>query len=217
MKRIICMVLMTAMLFSVSAFAVEEGFTLHNGTKFGMEFSEIARIEKENGIVLKEEVNGSSSFLSAETRIANQDNTRITYYFIEGSLYQMRYHFTDIDSYVGIENGLINKYGETSYSSLTGIAFPAIKGVFTPFESYSDGGSMCVAQYNRKDYSHRLIQISDMDYVFIEHYTTENNLVYPDIPKYNYTYYDHWLRYTIVDAETAQLILDGIEKGNDDL
>lgn len=216
MKKIISLMLMVAMLFSVVAFAEDEEFTLHNGTKFGMGLSEVYKMEKEHGIILTKQEDGRC--LYTDTKIANQDDTHMTYYFRNGSLYQLRYVFTDADSYVGIENGLLNKYGETSYSSLTGTAFPAIKDVFTPFESYSTGdGSTCVGQHDRENYTHRLIQISDTDYVFIEHYTINHTYKYPARPKSNYNSYEHCLRYTVVDATTAQLIFDSIEKGNDDL
>lgn len=207
MKKIIGIILIITILFSTLAFAEEE-FTLHNGTKFGMEPSEVEKIEAENGLTLEKKVVDRCSYLYGETKIANCDSTAIQYMFKDNALYQLSYLFDGDDSYIGIENSLIIKYGETAYSSITGIAFPTVGDVFTPFESYSTEG----AAFDRRDYSHRLIQISDSEYVFIEHYT----FAYLFKPT-NFTHNFHHLEYTAVDAETAQLILNSIQKVNDDL
>lgn len=212
MKKIIGIILIITILFSTLAFAEEE-FTLHNGTKFGMEPSEVEKIEAENGLTLEIEADENEGvhscfYLHGETKIANCDSTAIWYKFKDDALYQLLYRFDGDDSYIGIENSLIIKYGETAYSSITGIAFPTVGDIFTPFESYSTGG----ATYDRRDYSHRLIQISDSEYVFIEHYI----LAYLFKPT-NFTQNYHCLRYTAVDAEIAQLILNSIQKVNDDL
>ena len=207
MKKIIGIILIITILFSTLAFAEEE-FTLHNGTKFGMEPSEVEKIEAENGLTLEKKVVDRCSYLYGETKIANCDSTAIQYMFKDNALYQLSYLFDGDDSYIGIENSLIIKYGETAYSSITGIAFPTVGDVFTPFESYSTED----AAFDRRDYSHRLIQISDSEYVFIEHYT----FAYLFKPT-NFTHNFHHLEYTAVDAETAQLILNSIQKVNDDL
>lgn len=211
MKKIISLVLMVAMLFSVSAFAEEE-FMLHNGTKFGMSRDEVINQEAQNDFNLL----SRSNILEGHGIVANQSNTGITYYFSSNDnlLYCMSYAFADTDSYVAIENSLLNKYGETSYSSITGFAFPKVEG-FSPSVGFvTSEGTTREKQFKRDRYSHRLVQISDTDYVIIEHYT------YSTYSPHTSTYSSngwHGLLYKLVNAETAQLIFDSIETANDDL
>lgn len=167
MKKIVALLLVATILISVSAFA-EEGFTLHNGTRFGMNKSEVIETEQQNGFTVKPDEDS----LCGKGTIANQPNTNITYSFENNELNYMCYTFTSAETYDAIESGLIKKYGETDYSSNTGFHFPQIsEGTGfnrVPFVNW--GYPHLDMEYVMTDYSHRLVYISDFEAVFIEHY-----------------------------------------------
>lgn len=217
MKRIISLMLMIAILLSCCAYA-EEVFYLHNGTTFDMSFDEIKETEKNSGVELKEEINATSAFLTATDTIAGQPNSRLEYYFSNGKLKEMRYVFVSygkkaqITAFDTIENGLIKKYGETEYSSITGASYPAVEG-FSPFDNQRLSGS---EQFIRLDYSQRLIKISDTQYVFIQHYVSEYRFSGYGLSGSNSSY-THKLVYEPVDAETAEMILKEMNSAMSDL
>lgn len=124
MKRIISLVLMIAMLLSVSAFAEEE-FTLHSGTKFGMSVDEVVKLEQEAGFDVIESTLGTSGYLQVKGEIAGHEDAYALYYFDDndGPMHRMTYRFDDND-YQAMENTLEKKYGATEYSSLTGMSLP---------------------------------------------------------------------------------------------
>ena len=159
MKRIISLMLMIAILLSCCAYA-EEVFYLHNGTTFDMSFDEIKETEKNSGVELKEEINATSAFLTATDTIAGQPNSRLEYYFSNGKLKEMRYVFVSygkkaqITAFDTIENGLIKKYGETEYSSITGASYPAVEG-FSPFDNQRFSGYGLSG--SNSSYTHKLV------------------------------------------------------------
>lgn len=197
MKKIISLVLMIAMLFGMSAFAVEEEFTLHNGTKFGMTKAEVIEIETPKGFSFKEEPYESYVILYGKGTIANHPDSTIYYYISnDNGVYEMKYAFSTADTYATVEESLIQKYGETEYSSETGFEFPAfIEGNGDwrrPFASWTSNGG---TQYNREEYSHRLIYTADEQALFIEHYT--------EVSKYSSK---QVVRYRLLTPEELELL-----------
>lgn len=195
MFSILSLFFVNAMQGSVSVLA-EEKFTLHNGTQFRMTKEEVINIEKQNGCILTEDsisYNYPEGAISGIETIENQPDTTIVYGFKDNSMYFMGYTFCDTDTYEMIEYELIQKYGETDYSSVTGLEFPQYneltKGRRIPFASWDNTvifdepsildsfditNPIYVYQcYNRTDYSHRLVYLSNDEAVFIEHYNYE--------------------------------------------
>ncbi len=129
MKKLLC-VIMAALMLMGTAFAEEE-FTLHNGTKFGMTTEEVSEMESSNGNYFND--NGYGSLVSTHNTVAGQPNTTISYVFRDGKLFSMQYEFEfDNDDYTSqyntIEEGLIKKYGETTYNSISSIVLPIDNG-----------------------------------------------------------------------------------------
>lgn len=242
MKKMLC-VLLIALMLAEMAYAEEE-FVLHNGTKFGMSPDEVVSIESGNGVSLeKREYHGI--MYKGYAKVAGIDNTEITYYFGEDGLFGMSYEFKsdvfeiDYDEFTNIENGLINKYGETEYSSTTGKYLPSIAVYknspdkdphsFNEDESYNGMlPDLNEAQgvWERILYSHRLIQMNDDSYLFIDHklYMSDftNNLsdnplagLLPATDSPNK--YWHSVEYYLLTAEEAYLFFDSLQTMNDDL
>jgi len=78
MKKIICLMLMIAMLMGISAFA-DEGFSIHSGVEFGMTRDEVTKAEEEAGFA----ISGGGDMLVVNGTIASIANSSITYYFDE--------------------------------------------------------------------------------------------------------------------------------------
>lgn len=232
MKKIISLWLMVAMLFSVSAFAEEEEFALHSGTKFGMSSQEVAQIEQENGFemdVYHYEVSGGYS-VYGRGRIANMDNTTMSYTFTDDdSLYDLLYEFYEGDDdlaktlikFETIEEGLVAKYGATEYCSETGFSFPVLGFVnwserFKNKYPYDGGveykGTQAECSHTRVAYSHRLIEMDDGSCVLIDH------VVYRERMKMTGSdNYQHQLRYILLTEEEAQLIRQSMNQFINDL
>lgn len=231
MKRMLVLVLMVAMLFSVSAFA-EETFTLHSGTKFGMTSQEVAQIELEKGFEMTVSHYEDSGEYSAygRGRIANMDNTSMWYSFSsDDSLYDLLYEFDEGDDdlaktlikFETIEEGLVAKYGATEYCSETGFSFPVLgfKGRSERFKNkypYDGGveykGKQAECSHTRVAYSHRLIELDDGSCVLIDHvvYKERMKLIGSDD-------YQHQLRYILLTEEEAQLIRQSMNQFINDL
>ena len=117
-------------LVSVSLAEKSDAFLLHNGTTFGMSQLEVMVEESNKGfIVLPAEEN---RLYGQGTIAGRQNGATISYFFSKAdSMYQMRYlFFLDMSggfnqaNYDAIDNGLVDKYGETVYSSDTGNSLP---------------------------------------------------------------------------------------------
>lgn len=168
MKKMISLVLMVAMLFSVSAFAEAEEFTLHSGTKFGMSVAEVVEIEQNAGFDVRTSTLETDGFLQVKGKIAGHDDASAAYYFTDDdTLYRMYYRFSEND-FQAMENALEKKYGATEFNSLTGMSLPkfTVNG-----HEYSDFRTGVLYQSNdmkstRLDcmYSQRIIQISETEY-----------------------------------------------------
>ena len=231
MKKIISLVLMFAMLFSVSALAEVE-FTLHSGTTFGMSSQEVAQIELEKGFdmeVYHWEDTGEYSVWGSG-RIANMDKTQIRYSFTnDDSLYDLVYLFDEGDDDLAktlikfdtIEEGLIAKYGATEYSSETGFSFPVLGfrgGSERFYDKYPyDGGveykgRPAECSHTRIAYSHRLIELDDGSCVLIDH------VVYNERMKMTGSnHYQHQIRYILLTEEEAQIIRQSMNQFVNDL
>lgn len=218
MKRIISLVLMFAMLFGVSAFA-EEDFTLHNGTKFGMAIEEVIAIEGNNGFSLSPDETGTSC--RGEGTIANQPNSSIYYVFGDNnSLWRMCYGFNSLETFDIVEKGLISKYGNTDFSSDTGLAFPNIytdpeaPQSSVPLTSYYEANEIIAFDARLLEYSHRLIELDDGQCIFIEHYAwVRDCLVYGEISS---VWEWHDLNYRLLTPDEIEIIKNATAS-NDDL
>lgn len=208
MKKIIILVLMFAMLFSVSASA-EEKFTLHNGTKFGMTIEEVIAIEGNNGFSLSTYETGT--MCHGLGTIANQPNSSISYYFGDNnSLWRMDYGFNSLETFDIVEKGLISKYGNTDFSSDTGLAFPNIytdsetPQASVPLTSYYVGDGILNFDARLLKYSHRLIELDDGQCIFIEHYTWVRNFLRHG--KFVSAWEWHDLKYRLLTLDEIEII-----------
>ena len=197
MKKIICVLLVVMMLMG-TAFAEEE-FTLHNGTKFGMSGDDIVSLESEAGIYLSEDEAPYGKVYEAKTTVAGVHDTALSYMLWNDELYCMTYSFTEdnpdfsFDEYFNIENGLIQKYGETQYSSQTQQSIPSrmpyktTKLIDKEVPNYHSLGV-----WKDDMYSQRLVPLSDGSYVFIIHqvysYYWADRMVYQYFHKLSYNY-----------------------------
>ena len=215
--------LMIAMLFSISAFAEEEEFTLHSGTKFGMTIDEVVKLEQEAGFDVRKSTLETDGFLQVKGKIAGHEDARANYYFTDsGALYRMVYGFSG-DVYQAMENALEKKYGATEYSSLTGVSFP----VFTVNgHEYSDFDTGILYQSSDVKstrlsciYSQRIIPISETEYVYIEcNYTkSEFSMRLVENQWNTSTNISTRITYQLLDAETAEKIYSDLEQLNSDL
>lgn len=200
MKKIISLVLMVVMLFSVSAFAEEEVFTLHNGTTFGMTMEEVIELEANGGFALekeKEPLKAGNDILRGIGTIANQKDSKIGYCFLDNQLYEMYYEFVTTEtSYNAIENSLVEKYGDTEFSSKTGFTFPPTKRdtmVGHPNLPTSNVEYMPL-------FSQRIITIENGNEMLIDHYCNSIK---------------HVLIYTILTPEEASILKNDVAPSDD--
>lgn len=198
MKKIIGMILMAAILFSTLAFAEEE-FTLHNGTKFGMTEKEVVEAEANKGFELKRDSSVKTRNVSIVGigTIANQKDTIIDYCFQDDQLYEMFYEFviTEI-SYNAIENSLVEKYGNTEFSSETGYTL-------CQTERDVDVGHPRIPTSNVEYmplFSQRIVPIGDGNEMLIDHYYNE---------------FLHVIIYTILTPEEATILKNAASYSND--
>ena len=210
MKKVVGFILLFAVMMNSSALA--EVFTLHNGTQFGMSKEEVIELEKANGFVL-EELSPSEGFerLMGKGTIASQPNSSVWYFFdTNGSLIRMNYLFPDGKTFDSIEDSLNKKYGETQYSSETNLEFPHLydskyASSKIPFTSHSDGQLFA---NERTDYSHRLVEADNGEYIFIEHYV--------DLDKY-WKSDSQYLKYHLLTSEDVAKINGNTTQIDDDL
>lgn len=210
MKKIIGIMLLLVAMMNTSALA--EGFTLHNGTQFGMAKEEVIRIEKENSFDLKQD-SYHDCLLSAHGKIAGLDGS-LLYVFSNNSLDGMRYEFgsgfcsiTDRNTklsqcqeyFTSIENGLKSKYGDTKYNSSTLLTIPYESIPVSNFQ-----------QSTRHAYSQRLIEIGTNEYVFIDHYIYEYKIE-------SYYSISDRVDYQYLDATSAQNLFDQLNQQQNDL
>lgn len=199
MKKIVGMILMVAMLFGTLAFAEEE-FTLHNGTKFGMTEKEVIEAEANKGFELKRDSSVETKIVSiiGIGTIANQENTTIHYYFQDDQLYEMFYKFVTTEmSYNAIENSLIEKYGNTEFSSETGYTLCQTE------REDVDAGHSLIPTSNVKYmplFSQRIVSIEDGKEMLIDHY---------------YNAFGHILIYTILTPEETMILKNVASYSND--
>jgi len=222
MKKIISLVLMIAMLFSLSAFAVEEEFTLHNGTKFNMSPEEVIQLEEQAGFDASEL--DSTGHISLSGKIAGQEGTNASYWFQDDKLVQMTYTFVDDSSFQAISNALIQKYGVSEYSSDTRVDIPTFEIYGRTYSDNHDIGVYFENQYARLSrvscsYSQYIIQISDNEYVYIDH--TASKVLRENLgmfsSKGNEYSTNHNVEYVLLDAETVEKIFNDLNQLNSDL
>lgn len=206
-----------------------EDFTLHNGTKFGMSPQEIVDTEAEHGFIVEFDKNSKMGSVYGNGRVANFD-CHVSYKCPENSMITMVYDFQhkDIDSanyseYVirfnTIEEGLIKKYGATDYSSQTGFSFPKVGSFGKNYKDdypFCGGKNVTGSKFDmegiREEYSHRLIELSDGNYVLIDHVVYSLRL----LNSQNKLYY-HQLRYKLLTEEETQTIHQSMNDFSSDL
>lgn len=196
-------------------------FKLHSGTQFGMTSDEVIELERQAGFTADTSELQKDNKLKICGKIAGQNNTDAYYYFSANKLYEMRYYFKELEQYQAIEQSLQDKYGVTQYGSHTGIGLPefSING-----DTYSDNhnegifstGSFWVMRIQNCQYSQRIIQISETEYVFIEHYCA--NIVY-DWSRDNSksVYPNHYVQYTLLSSTEVAQIFGDVQQLDSDL
>lgn len=170
MKKIL-FVLLAFVMLSVST-AIGEGFTLHNGTTFGMTKEQVMDTEKLAGVDLVD----NSWSNSWEGTIAGQTGTLYYYYDDDGKLNSMNYSFNSPDGYDLMNEGLCEKYGNPKYTEETGGEFGQWFGSdFFPLSSVevniTEDLFTRVRQISNAKYSQWLLTNNDGSAVFICHYT----------------------------------------------
>ena len=242
MKKIISLVLMVAMLISISAFAEDE-FTLHNGTKFGMTVEEVINQEMMNGytVVKSEDFDG----LYGEGIIAGRSPSALRFFFddeAERGMVQCNYVFftTSETNFNNMNDQLIKKYGEPTYTAENDTFCPVpIKyqpyryGLYAascPYTyrsltentfSTSDGSFQYYFAYECPLYSQWLIPQTDGGAILIDHSA---------VVEYKQGYYDNernrnldmttayeTITYSLLSKEQVDLIEMNANKISDDL
>lgn len=190
-KALLVLVSLVLMLATQLAFADEE-FTLHNGTKFGMNKDEVLKLESSKGFSITYE--SGFNFASGTGTIANQPDTEIYYNFNgDGELSSMKYSFSNVNSFDIIEKNISKKYGETEYSSDTLKELPTISSFPTvPFSGDARG-----------KYSQRFLEIGDGQYVLIDHYVNIRKTSTGEVVQKS-----HCLDYTLFSDNEADIILN---------
>lgn len=224
MKKIISLFLMIAMLFSVSVFAEEEVFTLHNGLLFGMEKEEAIAIEEENGIILqptKYDMYGTSSYGGSVEKanaylwigtIAGQKESGLIIKFDENDkLKYVTYEFSDLSSYDILNESLIEKYGSPSFTSDKG---------GSPFSHEKNGETVsatCIVKTTDSQYAEWLIPYSDTQDILISHecYYRERIPTSTKNTYHNWKY--HTIDYILLSEERTEEIRTLISQYSDDL
>lgn len=134
MKKAVSILLIALFILGITVNAICEGtavedYSLHNGTKFGMTKDEVIQIEADAGFELKPYA-GTDYMLFGGGTIAGVPNSQIYYHFDgDGKLFQMRYslnagYHKSEEDYNKINQMLVEKYGETQYSSKTNKNLP---------------------------------------------------------------------------------------------
>lgn len=214
MKKIASILMILVMLFSVSAFGEEE-FTLHSGTKFGMTMDEVRSIEEAAGFTVPQ--GASNKMLQIDGQVAGYSGT-IYYYFTDnenGTLDRMEYMFSDSSIYETMEKALEKKYGPTDYNSLRGISLPSFTvnneeySFNTRFAPRADSDDITILKC---EYSQRIIQISETEYVYIECIRE-----YCRFEPWKWDYSFVSVDYVLLDAETAEGIQRNLKQLDDDL
>lgn len=228
MKKMLCVLLVALMLWGTAL--AEGGFTLHNGTEFGMTSDEVIRIESQNGIILELNPNndyeGYTVFNKRSISIANIKESGLYYHFANDVLFAMEYSFGkerslqefSFDEYTSIENTLEEKYGKTDYNWMTRSALPSIR-VYTDTVRFRhigyDGYLPTPNKYGVWEtdrYSHRLIPQANGAYILIDH-----NVCHYYYKKKSENHYFHSLGYYYLTKEEAQEYFDSINQTINDL
>lgn len=187
MKKIISLVLMIAMLFSVSAFADEE-FTLHSGVKFGMTKEEINEAESSNGFTTSTSKYWPNR-ISVSGVVAGIESSVIIYSVDDdGSMFKATYFLGNntasdaqrLSEYTTIQQALEEKYGSSMYNSdnmqmadvpnelfgeeTTGFSFAQYEGHIQRPE---------VEQYNQW-----LLDADDGSKILIDHFLLKSDAMY---------------------------------------
>lgn len=233
MKKIISLILMIAILISVSAFA-EGDFTLHSGVKFGMSLNEVRTCESENGFTLEKYLSGNT-YNTNSGKIAGLDSSRIYYSFDGDKLVQAKYEFpTGSDyaynqsveesksDYAKISDLLNEKYGISEYNTLTGKIYAVSKMIDTgdavlTCSSFGEHDlwkqsdrAWANTDYTTISYEEWLIEQPDGSGIYIHHclYKNANNDANETL---------HKIYYTIFDAEIISSIQEATESASSDL
>jgi len=215
MKKSSCLLLICVMIL-LSTIANAEGFTLRNGIQFGMNPEEVRAAERANG----SNWDGNTD----KVKVANQKANMVCS-FKDESLYELEYKFDTNknysiveQSYTAIEQLLVNKYGDAEYSSVTNIEIPPVyessetTWSTVPYLSYKyrDMGFR-TTEITRPYYSHRLIRISETEYVLIDH-----ALHKIDESDFGINYWHH-LRYILLAESQVNEIFENLKRIQSDI
>lgn len=239
MKKIVCLILLMALLMNVSALAEE--FTLHSGVTFGMKESEVIACEEKAGFkVAKYTTKYGESYydelhkkfydkcISAKGTFVNKEG-EILYFFDEnGCLYQCMYWWKadslDDSHYVAVEEGLTTKYGITKYMSALNrplnIPVDSLTAITEKSaENVRPSSKTMTINYQVPIYSHRIIDNGENNLIVIDHSLIDDSLVFSfgDGTSSRTTEYHEKVIYTRLDAIQEKALRESIAQEFDDL
>ena len=185
------------MLLLCSAAFAEAEFALHNGLKYGMTVEEACETEKAAGVILKE----GDLFHEWCGTIAGQPNSKLLLAFAypDKKLYNVIYSFDTLESYENLNHGLIQKYGETPYSSKTG----AYLGDYVQTDCVNELG-FATDIYSNAEYSQWLIPYSDTQSVLIYHFAFKRDRISHMSSVEGFSRVEHNIWYQLLDEQTTQ-------------
>ena len=230
MKKIISLVLIFVMLFSVSAFAENE-FTLHSGVYMGMSREQVIEAEEKNGFhpILDDDgdirvegtiasINDSSISYCFEDNKLNHASYRLPDCFSEENPLRSKYLFKEdmMEAWTKVSSALTGKYGVPECGTVAGKYYDltATSASFRAGHSIVGGGHCTKTDEICEQW---LIVLDDGTSVFIE-----NTIVIDTYDeKYNgVVHFIPWLLYHHCDVELTEELLNQMGKGqniSDDL
>lgn len=224
MRKLFALLLVAVLALGLLGGAFADAFELHSGVTFGLSPDEVTQIEKEAG---NEVSKGWSDEIGGKMRLAGIDDSYLYYSFSDNALIQMRYEFDSSGmnnpkydaNYENVSAALAKKYGESSYSSITGkrLELPGIyKEIITSGfgqHDYWAEKSWANADYVTDKYEEWAVDQDDGSIVFIHHcmFYDKNENGKPS--QFHY----HRLFYTRIDADTANEYKTMQESISDDL
>lgn len=252
-------ILLVVVVFVCTACSGKPSILLHNGTRFGMTRDEVMKKEQESG--MPEISRKTADPMSCEweggeycieylqngeethVNLAGIPGSNIEYVFFKGKLFRLTYYLiggTQYDEdFATVEKNLLEKYGETKYSSDTSDSLPSISveaysppnydegrmdRELVPFPSFRSNYEECKDKFDiyeteeRVLFSQRLVAQSDGTTALIEHYLGCWKIYYTwnQQLKSEPTYY-HRVVYTQLSKKEVKRIKDLQKQASDDL
>lgn len=230
MKKIISLVLIFVMLFSVSAFAENE-FTLHSGVYMGMSREQVIEAEEKNGF---HPILDDDGDIRVEGTIASINDSSITYCFEDNKLNHASYRLPDglseknplrskylfkedmMEAWTKVSSALTGKYGVPECGTVAGKYYD-LTATSASFRAGHNIVGLKESPKTDEICEQWLIMLDDGTSVFIENTIMIETY---DEEHYGVVHFIPWLLYHHCDVELTEELLNQMGKGqniSDDL